>query len=238
MISDGYVKFLNHTEGSGYNSTYKDLVDNQSVEIQSPVTDLNIHQYFNLFNSFLRAVGFADETIMNGAAQCAFNEMRRVEDMRKVAENNDLVLDEDMVDRLQDVLAPAEERALAAETRAKELSEVVLDLKAQLSRACNPDHPTYTDEEIDAMCSEIGQDIETALKFLVEYETDTSNEDMWNQGIALIRTNDPNRAWDGKVPGSPAAKRSKCCCPTLDNLEMPTSQKWVDIFCPIHGDKV
>jgi len=164
MISDGYVKIVYHTAGSEYNSIYKDLVDNQTVEIQSPVTDLNIHQYFNLFNSFLRAVGFADETIMDGAAQCAFNEMRRVEDMRKVAENNDIVLDEDLGERIVEVLLPVEERALAAETRVKELSEVVLDLKAQLSRALNPDNPNYTDEEVEAMTEEIMRDVMPLIK--------------------------------------------------------------------------
>lgn len=164
MLTSGHVKFLYHTEGSEYNSLYKDLVDNQTVEIQSPVTDLNIHQYFNLFNSFLRAVGFADETIMNGAAQCAFNEMRRVEDMRKVAENNDLILDEDLGERIVEAVAPVEERAVAAEIRAKELSEVVLDLKAQLSRALNPDNPNYTDEEVEAMTEEIIREVSEELE--------------------------------------------------------------------------
>ena len=38
---------------------FPELVDRQTITIEAPAQDLNTHQYFELFKSFLRAVGFS-----------------------------------------------------------------------------------------------------------------------------------------------------------------------------------
>jgi hypothetical protein len=74
---------------------------------------------------------------MKGACSVAFNDMRSVEDMRKVAEEYDLKLVEDYRDEVC---------KLEAEVR---------DLKAKLSRFEQPDNSQYTDEEMNAMNAEV-----------------------------------------------------------------------------------
>lgn len=46
---------------------------------------------------------------------------------------------------------------------------------------------------------------------------------------------DAMSAWNGLVPGSPAAIEKNCKCPILDNQEMPGDRKWVNGDCPLHG---
>ena len=74
--------------------------------------------------------------IAKGAAYVAFNDMRSFEEMKKTADEYDLVMKEDHIKKVC------------------ELEAEVRDLKAKLSRALNPDNPNYTDEEIEAMCAE------------------------------------------------------------------------------------
>ena len=69
------------------------------------------------------------------------------------------------------------------------------------------------------------------------WEEDNSNKNMWDQGVMKITTNDPMKAWNGLVPGSPEARAAGCICPVLDNEEMPDDKKWIDVACPIHGKK-
>jgi len=67
------------------------------------------------------------------------------------------------------------------------------------------------------------------------WEEDNSNKNMWEQGVMKVTTNDPMKAWNGLVPGSPEARAAGCICPVLDNEEMPDDKKWVDVACHIHG---
>jgi hypothetical protein len=66
-------------------------------------------------------------------------------------------------------------------------------------------------------------------------DEDNSNKDMWDQGMMKVTTNDPMKAWNGYIPGSPEAVAAGCICPVLDNEDMPDDKKWIDVECPIHG---
>ena len=111
-----------------------DVLPEEKITMEVPAEDLNIHQAFKFYSNFLRAIGHLDISIMRGACALAFNDMRSEEDMKKVAQEYDLLLIED-----NDV------------TEAESLRAEILNLKAQLSRALNPDAPHYTDEETEAM---------------------------------------------------------------------------------------
>ena len=111
-----------------------DVLPEEKITMEVPAEDLNIHQAFRFYSNFLRAIGHLDISIMRGACALAFNDLCSLEDMKKVAQEYDLLLVED-----NDV------------TEAESLRAEILNLKAQLSRALNPDVPHYTDEETEAM---------------------------------------------------------------------------------------
>ena len=115
-----------------------DVLPEEKITMEVPAENLNIHQAFKFYSNFLRAIGHLDISIMRGACALAFNDLCSLEDMKKVAQEYDLLLIED-----NDV------------TEAESLRAEILNLKAQLSRALNPDAPQYTEEEIDAMSYEV-----------------------------------------------------------------------------------
>jgi len=63
-------------------------------ELQTTMDDCNVHGWFNVFQSVLRAQGFSDKVIMTGATQLAFNEQRDLKMMEEVASFFGLTLDE------------------------------------------------------------------------------------------------------------------------------------------------
>ncbi len=115
-----------------------DVLPEEKITMEAPAEHLNIHQAFKFYSNFLRAIGHLDISIMRGACALAFNDLQSEEDMKKVAQEYDLILIED-----NDV------------TEAESLRAEILNLKAQLSRALNPDAPQYTEEEMDAMSYEV-----------------------------------------------------------------------------------
>jgi type II secretory pathway component GspD/PulD (secretin) len=125
-----------------YSSTsdlYNDnVLPEEKITMEVPAENINIHQAFKFYSNFLRAIGHLDISIMRGACALAFNDLQSEEDMKKVAQEYDLILIED-----NDV------------TEVESLRAEILNLKAQLSRALNPDNPQYTDEEMDAMSYEV-----------------------------------------------------------------------------------
>ena len=115
-----------------------DVLPEEKITMEAPAEHLNMHQAFKFYSNFLRAIGHLDISIMRGACALAFNDLQSEEDMKKVAQEYDLILIED-----NDV------------TEAESLRAEILNLKAQLSRALNPDAPQYTEEEMDAMSYEV-----------------------------------------------------------------------------------
>ena len=81
--------YINDTEAS-HNKYFPEILDKQTITIEAPAQDLNTHQYFELFKGFLRAVGFDDYGIMDGACRVAFNDSNREDDMKKLMGEYDL----------------------------------------------------------------------------------------------------------------------------------------------------
>ena len=115
-----------------------DVLPEEKITMEAPAEHLNIHQAFKFYSNFLRAIGHHYISIMRGACALAFNDLQSEEDMKKVAQEYDLILIED-----NDV------------TEVESLRAEILNLKAQLSRALNPDAPQYTEEEMAAMSYEV-----------------------------------------------------------------------------------
>jgi hypothetical protein len=120
-----------------------EMIPEEHITFECPAEDLNSIQLFQLFAKFAGAMGHNEAGIAKGACYVAFNDMRSTEEMRKTAEDYDLKLVEDY-----------REKILEYDEEFRQASNTIRDLKAKLSRFENPDNPNYTDEEMDAMCSE------------------------------------------------------------------------------------
>jgi hypothetical protein len=94
--------YINDTEVS-HNKYFPEIIDKQTITIEAPAQDLNTHQYFELFKGFLRAVGFDDYGIMDGACRIAFNDCNREDDMKKLANEYDIILTEDFVAKVEEI---------------------------------------------------------------------------------------------------------------------------------------
>jgi hypothetical protein len=120
-----------------------EMIPEEHITFECPAEDLNSIQLFQLFAKFAGAMGHNEAGIAKGACYVAFNDMRSTEEMRKTAEDYDLKLVEDY-----------REKILEYDEEFRQASNTIRDLKAKLSRFENPDNPNYTDEEMDAICSE------------------------------------------------------------------------------------
>ena len=136
-----------------------EMLPEEHITMEIPSQDLTATQVFKFFRNFMLAIGYSPYSIMNGACSLAFCDEYSIEDMRKVAKENDLTLNEDLQEllekRMQQELKWKEEANPDWQARYFELQEntqkEILDLKAKLSRALNPDNANYTDAEINAM---------------------------------------------------------------------------------------
>ena len=197
--------YINDTEAS-HNKYFPEIVDKQTITIEAPAQDLNTHQYFELFKGFLRAVGFDDYGIMDGACRIAFNDCNREDDMKKLADEYELVLAEDYRKKLVEYDTQQDEEI-------KKLEAEIKELKEKLARVL-PEQ--YDDEDIKA---------------IIDESTDGGYKS-WGD----FNPPSPYKSWGYLVPGSDEAYAEGCKCPILDNQEMPEGKKWVNGDCPLHGN--
>jgi hypothetical protein len=73
-----------------------DFLPEEHFQITAPAADLNPKQYFKLFEKFLLCVGMEPCSIRSGAMSLVFNDWVCEEDQRKVCEEYELTMDEDL----------------------------------------------------------------------------------------------------------------------------------------------
>lgn len=117
-----------------------DYLPEEHITMEFPAHDLSTIQLFGAFRKFLLAAGQRNSSITAGALSLAFNESLSDEEMRKTAEEYDLILIEDH-----------HKKVVELEKKIHDLEVEIIDLSAHLSRKENPDFPQYTDEEMEAM---------------------------------------------------------------------------------------
>ena len=97
------VSFDTEWTSTHYSSGFDDTVlPEEHYTFQIPTEDLNTYQLFNFFATVARAMGHDDINIMKGGCSLAFGEFRREEDMRKVADEFELTLAEDLKGKFED----------------------------------------------------------------------------------------------------------------------------------------
>ena len=114
--------YINDTETSN-NKYFPEIVDKQTITIEAPAHDLNVWQHFELFKGFLRAIGFAEYSIMDAACRTAFNDSNDEKDMKKIADEYDLFLAEDYHKKLVEYDAQQDEEIKKLEAEIRELKE-------------------------------------------------------------------------------------------------------------------
>ena len=86
-----------------------EILPEQHYTFEIPTEDINSTQLFRFFGDVARAMGHDEIGIMKGACALAFNDMRSEKDMRKVADEFDLTLGEDLKKKFDDMLEAEKE---------------------------------------------------------------------------------------------------------------------------------
>ena len=79
-----------------------DFVPEEHYLITAPAADLNAKQYFKLFEKFLLCVGMCPKSIRSGAMSLVFNDWTLEEEQRKVCDEYELTMDEDLDAKLKE----------------------------------------------------------------------------------------------------------------------------------------
>jgi hypothetical protein len=134
MTYNATVKFSYISDSQETSSKYfPESVDRKTITIEAPgAEDLNIHQYYELFKNFLGAAGFCEYSIMDGACQVAFNDSNSEEQMKKVADEYDLILAEDYRKKLVEYDAQQDRDIAGLEAEIKELKAKLAEVLPEL----------------------------------------------------------------------------------------------------------
>ena len=86
-----------HDYTRGFGSTVDDdFIPEEHFVIIAPAADLNAKQYFKLFEKFMLCVGMSPSAIHTGAMSLVFNDYVDEKDQRKVCNEYDLTMNEDL----------------------------------------------------------------------------------------------------------------------------------------------
>lgn len=94
-------KFDSTETPSKYNGD--EFIPEQHFTLTAPTADLNSKQMFKLFERFMLATGYPSQSIMSGAMSLVFNEWVPEEQQRKVCNEYDITLNEDLVDKFKEM---------------------------------------------------------------------------------------------------------------------------------------
>jgi hypothetical protein len=144
MTYNAIVKFSYISDSQDPPSKYfPEGVDRKTITIEAPAEDLNVYQYYELFKSFLAASGFCEYSIMDGACRVAFNDSNSQEQMKKVADEYDLIPAEDYHKKLVEYDAQQDRDIAGLEAEIKELKE---KLARVLPEQYDGDAPIFMDQ--------------------------------------------------------------------------------------------
>ena len=98
------VSFDTEWTSTHYATGFDDMMlPEEHYTFQVPAEDLNTYQLFTFFATVARAMGHDEINIMKGGCGLAFGEERNVKDMRKVADEFELTLGEDLRKKFDDM---------------------------------------------------------------------------------------------------------------------------------------
>ena len=129
MTYNATIRFSYTSDSQDPPSKYfPESVDRKTIIVEAPgAEEFNIHQYYELFKSFLGAAGFCEYSIIDGACRICFNDSNSQEQMKKVANEYDIILAEDFVAKVEEIENQQDEYEAKLEVEIREL-------KAKLAR--------------------------------------------------------------------------------------------------------
>jgi hypothetical protein len=128
--------YINDTETS-HNKYFPEIVDKQTITIEAPAHDLNVWQHFELFKSFLRAIGFDEYNIMDAACRTAFNDSNDEAKMKKIADEYELFLAEDYHKKIRQLEKEQEEDIAVLKAEINELKAKLGEVLPELYKNWN-----------------------------------------------------------------------------------------------------
>ena len=167
MTYDATVEFkFDSTWTPTYGSSFDDdFLPEEHYLITAPAADLNAKQYFKLFEKFLLCVGMDPKSIRSGAMALVFNDWTGQDEQRKVCDEYELTMDEDLDakfkewvkrdeewKRLEDVtkkINRVSDNVDAMYWKSKYIEELAKQGKLENH---SPESHQYTEEEMNAMC--------------------------------------------------------------------------------------
>jgi hypothetical protein len=132
MSYQGFVTFTYTSKDSDnfkYDSSFPELLPEETVTIEVPCYDLNVHQYFAMFRKFLSAIGFCERVFLDGAFRIAFSDANDSNIVDKLMEEYEI----------QDKQYYTTEDYEHLEREHKKLKAELSELKAKLYQLENPD---------------------------------------------------------------------------------------------------
>ena len=104
MSYEATVEFkFNSTWTPTYASSFDDdFIPEENLLITAPAADLSCRQYFKLFEKFMLAVGMSPDNIRSGAMSLVFNDCTNEADQRKICEEYELTMDEDLHEKFKE----------------------------------------------------------------------------------------------------------------------------------------
>ncbi len=105
MTYNAEVQFkFDATWTPSYSSSFSDddFIPEEHYLITAPAADLNAKQYFKLFEKFMLCVGMSPANIRSGAMSLVFNDFVSEEEQRKVCEEYELTMDEDLHSKFEE----------------------------------------------------------------------------------------------------------------------------------------
>jgi hypothetical protein len=166
------VKYDSTFTYNSYSTYESGIPPEEHITFEIPVHDLTTTQVFGLFKKVMLAMGYCEQSITSGMMSTVFNPDGDEKLMRKMCEEYDLTMNEDVGKKVQEEvkkqleieeelakvkkgpMGTIPEDAPGTPGSYQKLYQENLDLKAKLSRLENPNFPVYTVEEIEAMCAE------------------------------------------------------------------------------------
>ena len=95
-----------HDYNRGFGSTIgdDDFLPEEHYLITAPAADLNCKQYFKLFEKFMLCVGMSPCSIRSGAMSLVFNDYVSEDEQRKLCNEYELTLNEDLEKKYQEFM--------------------------------------------------------------------------------------------------------------------------------------
>jgi hypothetical protein len=240
MSYDGSVKFIYTCKETqpyrGVDSSFPELLPDETVTIEIPCYDLNVHQYFGAFKKFLSAVGFCERVILDGAFHVAFSESNTKEIVDKLMEEYEIQ------DRQYPYLSYEETEAIREFLSGEKtcLDEIKDERIRETLNLVTENVPAVRDIKWEKTYYEYRNNAEAEIRDLKAKLSRCENPDNPNytdEEIDAMDAENSFKPWGDLIPGSVDAIAVGCLCPYLDNKEMPDDRKWVNGDCPLHGRK-